>query len=252
MLAVAIFIFVWVWLRLFRPVFEMSLEPVVWVLYRIYGRGPGLVDFPRTGGCLVIANHACWLDPLFLAKVLPRPVTPMMTSRFYNLPVLRRLMVMFGVICVSEKAIKKETPEIGEAIAALDRGECLVVFPEGYLRRTEGQALRRFGQGVWQVLQARPNTPVFACWVEGGWGSFTSYYNGGPTKNKKMDVRRPLGVGISSVVTVPPKLLRDHLETRYYLMNLVGAARSHLGLPAIPPFELPAKDDEKLEEQKTG
>ena len=127
-------LFVWVWSRLFRPAFEITLEPVVWLLYRIYGRGNGLIDFPRTGPCLIIANHACWLDPLFLAKVLPRPVTPMMTSRFYNLPVLRRLMVSFGVIQVSEKAIKKDTPEIRDAIAALDRGECLVIFPEGYFR----------------------------------------------------------------------------------------------------------------------
>jgi 1-acyl-sn-glycerol-3-phosphate acyltransferase len=244
-LAITAILFVLVCRRLFRPTFEITLEPIVWLLYKIYGRGNGLTDFPRTGPCIVIANHACWLDPLFLAKVLPRPVTPMMTSRFYNLPILRHLMVAFGVIQVSEKAIKKETPEIREAIAALDRGECLVIFPEGYLRRTEEQPLRRFGQGIWQVLQARPSTPIFASWIEGGWGSYTSYRNGLPTKNKKLDFRRPLGVGVSTATTVPAELLKDHMRTRYHLMNLVGSARAHLGLPLLPPFELPAKDSEE-------
>lgn len=244
-LAVIAILVVTAWLRLFRPIFEMTLEPIVWVLYKIYGRGKGLTDFPRTGPCLIIANHACWLDPLFLAKVLPRPITPMMTTRFYNLPVLRRLMVSFGVIPVSEKAIKKDAPEVREAIAALDRGECLVIFPEGYLRRTEEQPLRRFGQGVWQVLQARPNTPIFACWIEGGWGSYTSYLNGPPTKNKKLDFRRPLGVAVSPVTTIPKELLSEHMPTRYYLMNLVGAARGDLGLPPLPTFELSAKDVEE-------
>jgi 1-acyl-sn-glycerol-3-phosphate acyltransferase len=244
-LGITVVLFVWVWMRLFRPTFEMTLEPIVWLHYRIYGRGDGLIEFPRTGPCLIIANHACWFDPLFLAKVIPRPVTPMMTTRFYNLPVLRRLMVAFGVIPVSEKAIKKDAPELREAIAALDRGECLVIFPEGYLRRTEEQPLRRFGRGVWQILQARPNTPVFACWIEGAWGSYTSYLNGQPTKNKKLDFRRSLGVGVSAATIVPLKLLTDHMQTRFFLMNLVVAARAHLGLPPLPKFELSAKDSQE-------
>jgi 1-acyl-sn-glycerol-3-phosphate acyltransferase len=226
----------------------MALEPVMWILCNVRGRGPGLTDFPRTGACLIIANHGCWLDPLFLAKVLPRPVTPMMTTRFFNVRGIHRLVVAFGVIPVPEKAIKKDAPEIREAIAALDRGECVVIFPEGYLRRTEDQPLRRFGQGVWQILQARPNTPVFACWIEGAWGSYTSYFNGRPMKNKKLDFRRPLAIGVSARVTVPVQVLADHLPTRFHLMNLVGAARAHLALPELPRFEMPTKEEEKPDE----
>jgi 1-acyl-sn-glycerol-3-phosphate acyltransferase len=234
--------------RLFRPLFELTLEPWVWFRYALYCRGPGLENFPRTGPCLILANHACWLDPLFLAKFVPRPITPMMTERFYDQPVIRRLMVSFGVIRVPEKAMKKDTPEIREAIAALDRGECVVIFPEGYLRRSEERMLRRFGQGVWQILQAKPDTPVYACWIEGGWGSFMSYFNGPPTKNKaKKDVRRPLGIGISAPITIPREELAEHLRTRIHLMNLVLAAREHLGLPPLPLFELPAKEDSETE-----
>jgi 1-acyl-sn-glycerol-3-phosphate acyltransferase len=237
------------WLRLFRPLFELSVEPVLSHMYKMRGHGPGIAAIPRTGPCLIIANHACWLDPLFLSKVLPRPTTPMMTARFYDLPVLRRLLKAFGVIRVPERAIKKDTPEIQEAIAALDRGECVVIFPEGYLRRTEDRPLRRFGQGVWQILQARPDTPVFACWIEGGWGSYTSYHNGPPTKNKKRDYRRPIGISISAPVTLPQDVLAGHMPTRIHLMNLVLAARLHLGLPPLPAFELPAKGEEKADEE---
>lgn len=233
--------------RLFRPFFELTLEPVLWISYAVRGRGPGLAVFPRSGPCLVIANHACWLDPIFLAKILPRPITPMMTARFYDLPVIRRIVTAFGVIRVPEKAMKKDAPEIGEAIAALDRGECVVIFPEGYLRRIEERWLRRFGQGIWQILQARPETPVFACWIEGGWGSYMSYFNGPPTKNKRKDVRRPIGVAVALPTTVPPDVLADHLPTRIYLMNLVLGARAHLDLPPIPPFDLPAKEEAEEE-----
>ena len=140
----------------------------------------------------------------------------MMTGRIYDVRAIRPLMIRFGVIRVPEKSFKKDAPEIREAIAALDRGECVVIFPEGYLRRTEERLLRRFGQGIWQILQARPETPVFACWIEGGWGSYTSYFNGPPTKNKsKKDVRRPIVVGVSESATVPADVLAEHLPREF-------------------------------------
>lgn len=244
-LSTAVFLAFWTWARLFRPLFELMWEPFLWVMYRVQPRGPGFAAFPRTGPCLVIANHACWLDPIFLIKVLPRPLTPMMTAKFYDRPVIRPLMVKFGVIRVPEKALKKDAPEVLEAVAALDRGECVVIFPEGYLRRSGDRQLRRFGQGVWQLLKARPDTPVFAAWIEGGWGSYTSHANGPPLRNKKPDVRRRLGVGLSAAITVPPDVLEEHLPTRTYLMNCVSNARAHLGLDPLPPFELPAKAEEE-------
>jgi 1-acyl-sn-glycerol-3-phosphate acyltransferase len=231
------------WKRMFRPVFELVVEPILWYMYRIYWSGPGLDNFPRTGACIILANHACWLDPLFIAKVFPRPITPMMTSRFYDLPIIVRLVKAFGVIRVPEKALKKDAPEVQEAIAALDRGECVVIFPEGYLRRTDDRPLRRFGQGAWQLLKARPNTPVYATWIEGGWGSYTSYSNGPPTKNKKKDFRRPIGVGVAAATTVPPEVLEEHLRARIHLMNLVSEARKHIGLEPLPPFALPEKEE---------
>lgn len=247
-LVLALLLVGWAATQLFRPWLELNLEPLVWVGYDVRARGPGLVDFPRTGPCLVIANHACWMDPGFLGKVLPRPTTPMMTATFYDLPVMRRIMVAFGVIRVPEKAMKRDASELQEAVAALDRGECVVIFPEGYLRRTEEQPLRRYGQGVWQILKARPNTPVFACWIEGGWGSYMSYFNGKPTKNKPRDVRRPIQVGVSEGETVPTDVLTEHLKTRIYLMNRTIASRAHLDLPELPRYEVPAKGEDKTDE----
>jgi 1-acyl-sn-glycerol-3-phosphate acyltransferase len=235
---------------LFRPAYELTSEVIVWVMYHVRGSGPGLTNFPTRGPAIVVANHACWLDPLFLAKVLPRPITPMMTSRFYDLPVLRSLMKVFGVIRVQEGGLRRGQldglPEVKQAVVALDAGKCLVIFPEGYLRRKEEQLLRRFGQGVWQILRERPNTPVFAGWIEGGWGSYCSYFNGKPTQNKKMDRRRPIRVAVSAGELVPAAVLADHLATRQHLMNRVLEARESLGLPAAERVVLRGGDDEEF------
>lgn len=237
------------WGRLIRPAVELAIVPLLTVMYRIRATGPGLADFPRTGACVVIANHACWFDPIFLGRVLPRPITPMMTSEFYDLPVIRWLMVhVFGTIRVQEKQMKKEVPaEIGEAVAALDRGDCLVLFPEGYLRRTEDRPLKRFGRGIWHILAARPDVPVYACWIEGAWGSFASYRGGYPTKGKRPDLRRPIGVGVPLPETIPAAELEAHLTARLALMNRVAASRALLGLPELPSYQLPQRGDDKDE-----
>lgn len=235
--------FSWYWF--FRPWFELTCEPVIWWMYKIKGAGPGVNGLPPTGPCLVIANHASWLDPLFLVKVLTRRTTPMMTAKFYDKRVIGWLVRRFGVIRVPDKHARQEAPEIHEAIAALDRGECVVIFPEGFLRRTEEKPLKRFGRGVWQILKERPTTPVFAVWIEGSWGSYCSHAGGPPTQGKKRDRRRPIGVAVSAAVTVPADELANHLRTRIHLMNEVLAARTHLGLEALPAVELPTKDDDE-------
>ncbi|MDB5308121.1 MAG: 2-acyl-glycerophospho-ethanolamine acyltransferase [Gemmataceae bacterium] len=242
---------VFCWVQLFRPAVELLTEPPLWVMYNIRAVGPGLAQVPARGPCLVIANHGCWFDPLFLAKVFPRPVTPMMTSRFYDLPVMRWLMRrVFRTIRVPDQVIKQDAPEIREAVAALDRGECVVIFPEGYLRRSEEKPLKRFGRGVWQILTARPETPVFTCWIEGGWGSYCSYFDGKPTKNKKPDRRRRIGIGVPAPVTVDPVTLEHHLRTRLFLMNRVAEARKLLGLPDLPLYELPGRAEGKEDEEE--
>ena len=151
---------------------------------------------------------------------------------------------VFRVIRVPEAAVRRDAPEIKDAVAALDAGQCVVLFPEGYLRRHEEPMLRRFGQGVWQILRDRPDTPVVACWIEGAWGSYFSHHGGPPTKGKRFDRRRRVTVAMSAPVRVPNDVLTDHMTARVWLMNRVLEARQHLGLPAVPAVEGPASKEE--------
>jgi 1-acyl-sn-glycerol-3-phosphate acyltransferase len=228
-----------------RPLVELGFEIPTRILYRIRAHGPGVKSFPVRGPVLLIANHAAYTDPLFLASDTPRPITPMMTSKFYDKWLIYPIVkFVFGVIRVPDMTVKRSTPELDLAVQALDRGRCLVIFPEGYLQRKEDQPLRRFGRGVWEILKARPDTPVVAAWIEGSWGSFFSYKGGPPTKGKKPDFRRRIDVGYAEPFTVPKELLDDHWATRFYLMNKVGAARALVGQPRIPEAERPKADEE--------
>ena len=221
------------WWLLLRQTLELVVEFLVWPMYRIRARGPGLDQFPRDGPLLIIANHSSWLDPVWIAKVLPRRVFPMMTSVFYDLPVMRWLMKLGGVIRVQATRFRREVPEIRNAVALLDRGDALLLFPEGWMRRSEQQPVRQFGRGVALLLKERPQTPVLICWIEGGFGSFFSYYNGPPTKNKRLDFRRRIEIGVTAPRVIDPAIIADQRALRNYLMQACLDARTILGLPAV-------------------
>jgi 1-acyl-sn-glycerol-3-phosphate acyltransferase len=239
-----------VWWLLFRDVVELVSEWCLMPFYRIHGYGPGLAAVPSRGPALVVANHCAWLDPMWVAKVIPRHLYPMMTSDFYDRRGLRWLMKnVFQVIRVQASSFRRAAPELDEAIARLDRGGCVVIFPEGYLRRRAEPSVRMFGQGVWRILQARPETPVIVCWVEGGWGSYTSYAGGKPTKNKKMDFWRPIDVAVDEPQVLPADVLADSRATRAYLMRACLQARGYLGLE-VPPLSELIEEETPAEEGK--
>ena len=122
-------------------------------------------------------------------------------------------------IRVEASEFRREAPELRQAVAALDRGECVVVFPEGRMRRRDDQLLHRFGQGIWHILRERPNTPVIPCWIEGGWGSYFSYGGGPPTRNKRFDRWRRIDVAVSEPRVLPSAVLADLWATRTQLMR---------------------------------
>jgi 1-acyl-sn-glycerol-3-phosphate acyltransferase len=227
------------WRMLYREAIEQILELLVWPLYRIKGHGAGLDTLPLRGPLLVVANHAAWFDPIWMAKVLPRSLRPMMTSLFYDLPFLRWLMQYIArAIRVQYSTFRREAPELQEAISALDKGECVLIFPEGSLRKSEDRPLRHFGQGVWHILTERPQTPVSVCWIEGNWGSFFSYWNGKPTKNKRMDFWRHIDIAVGEAHRLDPATLADLKATRAYLEQTCRGMRGVLGL------EVPRPDNE--------
>jgi 1-acyl-sn-glycerol-3-phosphate acyltransferase len=221
--------FTWFFFR--REVVELLLEALFLVMYRFRTAGPGLDTFPVKGPLLVVANHSTWSDPMLLGKVVPRSIVAMMTSLFYDPPVMRWLMIhMARAIRVQASTYRREAPELQEAIAALDQGECVLIFPEGSMRKKLERPLRMFGQGVWHILSERPNTPVVVCWIEGGWGSFFSYQGGKPTKNKRFDLFRQIAIGVGAPHCIPREVLADQRATRLALMRECLEMRGHLGL----------------------
>lgn len=226
------------WWALLREAYDQCVELVFWPMFRVRCVGPGIGAIPRTGPLLVVSNHSCWFDPLFLGKVLPRRLTAMLTSQFYDMPVLHFLARhVVHAIRVPHGKFRRDAPELQEALAALGRGEAVLIFPEGQMRKRPDRPLLHFGRGIAEMLQERPTTPVVICWIEGAWGSYTSYLGGPPTRNKRPDFWRPIAVAVSAPQVLDAVIVADHRATRSHLMKECLEARRHLGLE---PLTLPA------------
>lgn len=225
------------WWTLLREAYELTVEFLFWPIFRVRVTGPGLDTIPRTGPLIVVANHTCWFDPIFLAKAMPRQLTAMLTSQFYDLPVLNFLARrVVHAIRVPFAKFRRDAPELGEAIAALDRGEALLIFPEGQMRKRAEVPLMHFGRGIAEILKQRPQTPVMVCWIEGAWGSYTSYQGGRPTQNKRPDLWRRIDVAVDEPKVIDAAILADQRATRSFLMSACLQTRRYLGLE---PLALP-------------
>jgi 1-acyl-sn-glycerol-3-phosphate acyltransferase len=241
---IATIVFTWMFWRSFV---ELINEVVFRPMWYPIAYGPGATGLPTRGGFLIIGNHSAMFDPVWLAAVIPLRSRALMLSTFMDRPFLKWLTgTVYNSIRVPEEGFRRNMPELDEAIATLQRGESVMLFPEAWIRRRQDQPMRRFAQGIHKILQQVPQTPVISCWVEDGWGTFASYKNGPPGKGKPFDILKRIRIGVSLPEVLPADVLASERATRRHLMLAVLNARTYLGLPAHPlPVYGTEKDDGK-------
>ncbi|HET7899700.1 MAG TPA: lysophospholipid acyltransferase family protein [Candidatus Nanopelagicales bacterium] len=91
-------------------------------------------------GIVVCTNHISWFDPLECAHFLydnGRPPRFLGKEAVFRVPVAGRIIKGAGQIPVYRETVDAAA-SVREAIAAVERGECVVVYPEGTISRDPG------------------------------------------------------------------------------------------------------------------
>lgn len=158
---------------------EFTLRFWSWIvsraLYRI--RFSGEANIPTEGPALLICNHVSFVDWLIISGCCKRPVRFIMYYKFFQIPLVNRIMKQAKVIPICGA---KEDPEllqnaydrISEELAA---GELVCIFPEGKITR-DGN-LDGFRNGVEKILKRNP-VPVVPMVLKGLWGTWFSFSHG--------------------------------------------------------------------------
>jgi 1-acyl-sn-glycerol-3-phosphate acyltransferase len=84
---------------------------------------------PKTGGVLVVANHIHNADPILLCAAYPRPIHFMAKKEAFDAPLLPWLLRWVGAFPVDRG--KSDRKAIRRALAALNHGIAVAMFPEG-------------------------------------------------------------------------------------------------------------------------
>ncbi len=108
---------------------------------------------PQTGSVLVVANHASYLDPpLVGAPIRHRDTYYMARANLFRIPGIRWLLKAIHAFPVKTKGDWREGME--QAFQLFDRGEVVVVFPEG--TRTRDGNLQKGKPGIgWLAYRAK-------------------------------------------------------------------------------------------------
>lgn len=150
------------WQKLFNAVASIVVCQIV---FRVIGwrRVLGRHRVPKSGAVLFAPNHMSNLDPPLVGGCSPRRLRPMAKAELFEKPFLNWLLRSLGVFPVRRGTGDREA--IKFAVECLERGECIMLFPEGTRGPGDGHLLP-FQSGV-AMLARRTGCAVVPVGISG-------------------------------------------------------------------------------------
>jgi 1-acyl-sn-glycerol-3-phosphate acyltransferase len=162
--------------RILRAAFlVLVVKPLCWLVLGVNLRGGERL--PRRGPAILAANHNSHLDTLMVLSLFPLGaalrVRPVGAVDYVEGRPLRRLvwLTLMGVLPLNRQPGRKVGEAPGErdplagCAAALERGEILLIFPEG--TRGEPEQMQAFKNGVAHLAKRFPEAPIVPIFLRG-------------------------------------------------------------------------------------
>jgi 1-acyl-sn-glycerol-3-phosphate acyltransferase len=135
---------------------RIILTPPCLVLYR--ARSIGAENVPRTGPVILAPNHFSQWDHFFAGVFLRRKIRFMAKSQLFSNPVIEFIFRHGGAFPIRRGYQDEEA--FNTAFTILERGGCMLMYPEGGRSRTGGLREPRPGVGRIALQSGVPVIPV--------------------------------------------------------------------------------------------
>lgn len=149
--------------------FALIVRPVVMVVLGLNVRHRQRL--PVKGPAIIVANHNSHLDTMVLMTLLPfrmlHKIHPVAAADYF---LSNRLLAWFafniiGIIPLHRSIKASHNDPLAAASAALDRGDILILFPEG--SRGEPEKMSELKSGVSHLAKRHPDVPVIPLYLHG-------------------------------------------------------------------------------------
>jgi len=132
------------------------LQPFFHLYFRM--RRLGTEHVPRSGPVLFAANHRSFLDPFVIGCLTRRPIYYVAKRELFAHPVAGWMLNRLGAFPIERGAGDQQAMETARRI--LERGDCVVIFPEGTRTRPGPLGAPRRGVGRLALQTGAPVVPV--------------------------------------------------------------------------------------------
>ena len=153
---------------------ERGVQPIVyWIVravlqpaLRLYFRVAriGREHVPAEGGVILAANHRSFLDPWVIGVCLRRPIYFVAKQELFHNRFLGWFLNSLGAFPLRRGASDEES--VATALALLERGAAVVIFPEGTRNRSGPLRAPRRGVGRLALESGAPVVPIAVAGTE--------------------------------------------------------------------------------------
>jgi len=232
---------------------EVLCRPLLATLVKRDWRG--MENVPREGGVIVVANHYSFFDPISVAHLLVKAGrTPrfLAKSGVFKNPVLGRLFRSAGQIPVYRES-RDAALAFKDAVAAVERGEVIIVYPEGTMTK-DPDLWPMTGKTGAARIALRTGAPVLPIAQWGAQEVFASYSKKPqvfPRKTLRVTVGKPFLLSDVVGKETTNESLRKGTE---YIMALVTGMLAEIRgeQPPAVPFDPAANSGAPGAKAKTG
>lgn len=126
---------------------------------------------PRRGPAIIAGNHNSHLDTVALLSLFPLEevpnVRPVAAADYFMKPGFMRWFSLnvIGIIPVARGGVAEGIDPLEECYRALERGEILLIFPEG--SRGEPEQMAELKSGISYLAKRFPTVPVIPVFMRG-------------------------------------------------------------------------------------
>lgn len=120
----------------------------------------GAEHLPRSGPCVLVANHSSYLDGLVALAILESPCCFVAKRELADQPIPRVFLEHLGSVFVAREQTLKSVASAEAMTAAVRQGQMLVVFAEGTFTRAPGLLPFHLGGFLAAAAAGAPTIPI--------------------------------------------------------------------------------------------